>query len=665
MKIYELRVDDDILEDTTLDGLVDYTSVSEIALVENPAIETEWVYFSKEKFESYNDYPRAASDAACRAVRYAEENGWGRCGTNVGKKRAHQLCNREKISIETIARMASFERHRRHKDVPYDEGCGGLMWDSWGSESGIKWAQRKLRLLERQQDFITPNPCQSGYEPYGHKIKDGRKVPNCVPLSEERFEAVVDIDGLPLYKTQSEAETIASMMGCEGSHPHEYEGETLYMPCKSMEDTKKLWDESSTERLCESCEIVDTSKGIELEEILNDGYVISDVKELDEEETLKILEDYKNKVNGKYSREEFYNIVADPNKPSIQDGFGKKVRYIYVVGTSGAPLISTSREFCRNMIGKKQLVFRFEDIQALNAQLTAEDTDRKILPRPKGTSPNIFLYKGHANCRHKFVQLWFNEDERIPARQTRAVSKAEVETNAPGRSGQAEIVVAKVQNSKEERPEDMPIFYEYGLPVYEEKTMAEWKSEMMGCQGEIDMIDRDGKTYYRTCKYKEKKEEFKEQFEFKKDDEKRMIYSPAMIPDRLIRRFDGRDEYWVFFTKETIEKIAHKFLMEKRVNYTNLEHTDKKFDDIYMVESWIVSSENDKAYSLGYTKKEVPMGSWMVGYKVKNDDVWENQIKTGKVKGLSVEGEFELITQSFSNDEYLYNEIINILKNTK
>jgi len=104
------------------------------------------------------------------------------------------------------------------------------MWDAWGGDEGIKYAQRKLRLLERQ-NFITPNPCQEGYEAIGTKIKNGREVPNCVPisLSDERFDAVVDIDGLPLYKTQSEAESIASMMGCEGSHPHDYEGETLYM----------------------------------------------------------------------------------------------------------------------------------------------------------------------------------------------------------------------------------------------------------------------------------------------------------------------------------------------------------------------------------------------------------------------------------------------------
>jgi hypothetical protein len=146
-----------------------------------------------------------------------------------------------------------------------------------------------------------------------------------------------------------------------------------------------------------------------------------------------------------------------------------------------------------------------------------------------------------------------------------------------------------------------------------------------------------------------------------------MIYSPAMIPDRMIPRIDEvtREKYFVYFTKDTIESISQKFLMEKRINNTNLEHTNLKYDDIYMVESWIVTSDLDKAYSLGFTRQEVPIGSWMVAYKVNNDKVWNEQIKKGKVKGLSVEGEFELVQQSFSNDEYLYNEIINILKKTE
>jgi len=70
----------------------------------------------REIMESYNDYPKAASLNACRAVAYAEEYGWGDCGTDVGKRRAHQLCNNDNISEETIARMASFARHRQNKE---------------------------------------------------------------------------------------------------------------------------------------------------------------------------------------------------------------------------------------------------------------------------------------------------------------------------------------------------------------------------------------------------------------------------------------------------------------------------------------------------------------------------------------------------------------------
>src|SRR5210317_1598489 len=106
-----------------------FAGIDAIALVEEPAIEEDFYSFSKQKFESYDDYPQAASDNAARAVRYADKKGWGRCGTAVGKARAHQLANREKISEVTIARMAAFERHRRNSGTPYGEGCGGLMWD--------------------------------------------------------------------------------------------------------------------------------------------------------------------------------------------------------------------------------------------------------------------------------------------------------------------------------------------------------------------------------------------------------------------------------------------------------------------------------------------------------------------------------------------------------
>jgi hypothetical protein len=104
------------------------------------------------EFESYRDYPKAARDNAQTALNWADKNGWGSCGTDVGKQRANQLAKGEAISEETIARMASFERQRQNSDRKLGDGCGRLMWLAWGGDEGIEWAQRKLRQI-RSSNF--------------------------------------------------------------------------------------------------------------------------------------------------------------------------------------------------------------------------------------------------------------------------------------------------------------------------------------------------------------------------------------------------------------------------------------------------------------------------------------------------------------------------------
>jgi hypothetical protein len=104
----------------------------------------------KTNLESYTDYPEQATENAKIALRYAEENGWGDCGTPVGKARANQLANREPISEDTISRMASFERQRQNSDRPLGEGCGRLMWLAWGGDAGIEWASRKLKQIRNE-----------------------------------------------------------------------------------------------------------------------------------------------------------------------------------------------------------------------------------------------------------------------------------------------------------------------------------------------------------------------------------------------------------------------------------------------------------------------------------------------------------------------------------
>ena len=117
------------------------------------------------KEETYNDYPEAATNNAKRALKWKEENG-SDCGTPVGWTRANQLAKRERISRDTIARMASFKRHQQNKDVPYSEGCGGLMWDAWGGDAGINWAIRKLDQIDNRKSMIY------NYKSFNLEVKD-------------------------------------------------------------------------------------------------------------------------------------------------------------------------------------------------------------------------------------------------------------------------------------------------------------------------------------------------------------------------------------------------------------------------------------------------------------------------------------------------------------
>lgn len=105
----------------------------------------------KRDFKSYTDYPQEAKENAKIALRYAEQNGWGDCGTGVGKARANQLAKGEPITEDTISRMASFERHRQNSDKELGDGCGRLMWLAWGGDAGIEWASRKLEQIRNER----------------------------------------------------------------------------------------------------------------------------------------------------------------------------------------------------------------------------------------------------------------------------------------------------------------------------------------------------------------------------------------------------------------------------------------------------------------------------------------------------------------------------------
>lgn len=114
------------------------------------------------------------------------------------------------------------------------------------------------------------------------------------------------------------------------------------------------------------------------------------------------------------------------------------------------------------------------------------------------------------------------------------------------------------------------------------------------------------------------------------NDEKRIITGVALRANYPIYRFDGKDEFYVQFTPKDIEIMANKFMKEKKLNNVNVDH-NKDVDGIYLIESFILSERHN------YPEfKDVDLGSWIVSYKVENQEVWE-AIKSGKLNGFSVE----------------------------
>ena len=121
--------------------------------------------------------------------------------------------------------------------------------------------------------------------------------------------------------------------------------------------------------------------------------------------------------------------------------------------------------------------------------------------------------------------------------------------------------------------------------------------------------------------------------------EKRMIYSPVLIPDKVIPRVtDSGEEYEIFFSGDTIEEIAKDYMLKKvTLGEWNSEHNENdKLDGVDVIENWIVENpSNDKANALGF---KVPAKTWMQGTYIGNDEVWSD-IKSGKYKGVSVEAD--------------------------
>lgn len=144
------------------------------------------------------------------------------------------------------------------------------------------------------------------------------------------------------------------------------------------------------------------------------------------------------------------------------------------------------------------------------------------------------------------------------------------------------------------------------------------------------------------------------------DEEKRIVFGPAMIPDMPIYRSDESGEYFVTFSRETIESIALKFFSKGyQRNVNEMHNPEQKTDDVVFFQSLI----KDSARGIDVGGEAIPDGTWLLGGKVKNDAIWQ-KIKSGEYRGFSVEGLFKIKRQQMSAEE-AFQRIATILQSVE
>jgi hypothetical protein len=147
------------------------------------------------------------------------------------------------------------------------------------------------------------------------------------------------------------------------------------------------------------------------------------------------------------------------------------------------------------------------------------------------------------------------------------------------------------------------------------------------------------------------------------DEEQRIISGPLIVADRRIYRRDDKGEYYVVFPRETVKAIAIKYFKKGYQGNVNLMHdSGQVVGGVTMFESWIKDSERGIPGMEGF--EDLPDGTWFGSFKVDNEDVWA-RIKSGEVKGFSVEGIFNYERSASTKEDALLSAIIRILDKVK
>ena len=392
-----------------------------------------------------------------------------------------------------------------------------------------------------------------------------------------RFNDVKEIEGIPVFVNENQALQMANNIGCGGTHKHEVGGTTYYMPCKThSEATDKLLKKT------EEAQPLEFHSEKYFDNFTEDekAQLLKSLKTIGKSQEDNVSAGWVEITEDEFNNSLYAEFAVKRSDANPDDGSLNDTSQFKVLYQYKGPKDGKNRTFCRQLLDLKG-----KDGEPLKFRL--EDINKMSLfgANDEFSTYDIFTYKGSYNCRHRWEQKFYKKEDTD---NKRAVKNPILEEVLGGpRAQQAAQVSPKARTQAE---------IEAGVP--------------------------EG------------------QFQFSISKDKYELAGPLMVADKLIPRFDDEgNKYMVFFDAEGIKKLSYKLMKNKLIDSVNIEHDpNKSVSDLTLVESWLVTDpDNDKSNSYGY---KLNKGSWFGIYKVNSKDIWDKYIKTGAVKGFSVEGIF-------------------------
>ena len=487
-------------------------------------------------------------------------------------------------------------------------------------------------------------------------------------FNKEEFGIIGMIDDMPVFETKVQAEIIADKIGCKGSHEHKLDGGVVgFMPCEKHEDTSDAmlkgvvkenfetyddYPKEASENACRVLRWIDEHGRDEVSGMERTGLARANSlckREKISTETIGRMAAFERHRKNSVISPEFKGTPwkdkgyvawlawgGDAGIEWAQRKLDQLAKEMSVDVSSLSPYVSqTGKTISESMaeVGERG---------AIKPSKKAPKSDTKN-PNPKGegsakgdasttrgakvdkeTEKTLKEKSDDWNERYKEKRGYGTNVGMLKAVYQRGLGAYNV-SHSPNVSSSKQWAMARVNAflllMKDGRPQNKKYTGDFDLLPKKHP-----KSEKMSSCGCGD----DGKD--EVCN-----------LQFSTDEEKMEITGAALIPNKMIIRRSAPtllnpqgEFYYVFFSEETIVKLQEKFMREKRLDDTNIEHSETEADS-YVKESWIVEDPIfDKSTAMGL---EYPKGTWVITMKVQNDKVWKD-IKNGKLNGYSVEGWF-------------------------